>query len=221
MDDAQKSADLGRTNPQEIPMFPLGTVLIPGAVLPLHIFEPRYREMAQFCIDKASNFGVVLIERGQEVGGGDIRSMVGTMAGIIDHQHLPDGRWLLHVVGRNKIEVTEWLKDSPYPRALVTELPEQAGNATIQRAQGVLKRMADFTRQAHEMGYRINPVESTAVAAGLDVSELSYRIAELLPVGPFDKQRLLAAPTVAARLDLLEEEIGSLIDILSADGNKP
>ena len=69
MDDAQKSADSGWIKPQEIPMFPLGTVLIPGAVLPLHIFEPRYREMAQFCIDNGSNFGVVLIERGQEVGG--------------------------------------------------------------------------------------------------------------------------------------------------------
>ena len=53
------------------------------------------------------------------------------------------------------------------------------------------------------------------------MAELSYRIAELVPVGPFDKQRLLMAPTIAARLDLLEEEIASLLDILNADGNMP
>ena len=81
--------------------------------------------------------------------------------------------------------------------------------------------MAEFTQQAHEMGYRINPLDSEAGAAGLYMAELSYRIAELVPVGPFDKQRLLMAPTIAARLDLLEQEIGSLLDILNADGNMP
>ena len=125
MDDAQKSADSGWIKPQEIPMFPLGTVLIPGAVLPLHIFEPRYREMAQFCIDNASNFGVVLIERGQEVGGGDIRSMVAIAASLIINICLTA---LVTMWWAETNWVTEWLKDSPYPRALVTELPEQAGN---------------------------------------------------------------------------------------------
>lgn len=221
MDDAQNSASSQRVEPHEVPMFPLGTVLIPGSVLPLHIFEHRYRKMVQFCIDHSTNFGVVLIERGQEVGGGDTRAMVGTMAHILDHQRFADGRWALHVLGRNRIEITEWLDDAPYPRALVAERPEEPEGATLERAQGILKQMAEFTQQAHEMGYRINPLDSEAGAAGLDVAELSYRIAELVPVGPFDKQRLLMAPTIAARLDLLEQEIGSLLDILNADGNMP
>ena len=54
-------------------MFPLGTVLFPHAPLPLHIFEPRYRALVQECIDGDGEFGVVLIERGFEVGGGDTR----------------------------------------------------------------------------------------------------------------------------------------------------
>tara|TARA_Y100001970_G_scaffold179520_2_gene218533 strand:+ start:18949 stop:19614 length:666 start_codon:yes stop_codon:yes gene_type:complete len=221
MDNEQSSASTGRAEPNEVPMFPLGTVLIPGAVLPLHIFEDRYREMIEFCIEHASNFGVVLIERGHEVGGGDSRSMVGTMASIIDHQRFADGRRALHVLGRNRVEIAEWLTDAPYPRALVRDLVDESGGATLERAEGVLKRMAEFTERANEMGYRINPLDSEAVAAGLDVAELSYRIAEMVPVGPFDKQRLLVVSTINARLDLLEEQIGSLLDILNADGNKP
>ena len=57
-----------------LPMFPLGTVLLPGAVLPLHVFEPRYRQLVQDCLAGEPEFGVVLIERGSEVGGGDQRA---------------------------------------------------------------------------------------------------------------------------------------------------
>ncbi len=64
-------------------MFPLGTVLLPGQTLPLHVFEPRYRELVRVCLDGDGTFGVVLIERGSEVGGGDVRAPnVGTVARI-------------------------------------------------------------------------------------------------------------------------------------------
>ncbi|MEN3314917.1 MAG: uncharacterized protein V7605_1151, partial [Acidimicrobiaceae bacterium] len=54
-------------------MFPLGTVLFPGLALPLHVFEPRYQSLVQACLDGDGHFGIVLIERGSEVGGGDVR----------------------------------------------------------------------------------------------------------------------------------------------------
>ncbi|MEY2464632.1 MAG: ATP-dependent Lon protease, partial [Acidimicrobiaceae bacterium] len=66
----------------ELPMFPLGTVLFPSVFLPLHVFEPRYREMTRHCLDTQREFGVVLIERGSEVGGDDVRTQVGTVARI-------------------------------------------------------------------------------------------------------------------------------------------
>jgi Lon protease-like protein len=79
----------------EIPMFPLGSVLFPAMPLPLRVFEPRYLQMLQDVLpDAPAEFGVVLIERGQEVGGGERR-----------------------------IEVLDWLAEDPYPRALVRELP--------------------------------------------------------------------------------------------------
>ena len=67
----------------ELPMFPLGTVLFPHGVLPLRVFEPRYRLMIAHCLEQDARFGVVLIERGSEVGGGDTRFHVGTVAQIV------------------------------------------------------------------------------------------------------------------------------------------
>ena len=69
-----------------MPMFPLGQPLLPGAVLPLHVFEPRYRQLVQDTLADDVNppeFGVTIIERGWEVGGGDHRGMIGTVARIV------------------------------------------------------------------------------------------------------------------------------------------
>jgi uncharacterized protein len=79
-----------------MPMFPLGTPLLPGAVLPLHVFESRYRQMVRDILADdvdPPEFGVVMIERGSEVGGGDERATIGTIARIVDIQVAPDGRY--------------------------------------------------------------------------------------------------------------------------------
>ncbi|HKA85142.1 MAG TPA: LON peptidase substrate-binding domain-containing protein, partial [Acidimicrobiales bacterium] len=108
------------------PMFPLGTVLVPGMVLPLHVFEPRYRRMVNDSrTHHDSTFGVVLIERGSEVGGGDVRTDVGTLARILRAEELPDGRWILGALGIHRIRVDRWLPDDPYPRAEIHEWAEQ------------------------------------------------------------------------------------------------
>src|SRR5436189_1506182 len=82
-----------------MPMFPLGTVLVPSAGLPLHVFEPRYRALVHDCLAGDGEFGVVLIARGSEVGGQDVRTDVGTVARIVQAQELPDGRWAIAAVG--------------------------------------------------------------------------------------------------------------------------
>ncbi|MGZ4700329.1 MAG: LON peptidase substrate-binding domain-containing protein, partial [Ilumatobacteraceae bacterium] len=67
-----------------VPMFPLGTVLLPGVVLPLHVFEPRYQQLVRDCLDASEHeFGVVLIDRGSEVGGGDSRLPIGVIARLV------------------------------------------------------------------------------------------------------------------------------------------
>src|SRR5258708_4578653 len=112
-----------------MPMFPLGTVLFPHAELPLHLFEDRYRALAEECLRGDGRFGVVLIERGFEVGGGDQRFAVGTLARITEAAELPDGRWVIAAVGTQRIRVEEWLAPDPYPLAMVERLAEPGADA--------------------------------------------------------------------------------------------
>ena len=107
-------------------MFPLGTVLFPHALLPLHVFEPRYRVMTEHVLRGDGEFGVVLIERGSEVGGGDTRFDVGTVARVVRAQELPDGGYALATVGIRRVRVERWLPDDPYPQAEVVELADAA-----------------------------------------------------------------------------------------------
>jgi Lon protease-like protein len=108
----------------EFPMFPLGTVLFPSMPLPLRVFEPRYLTMlAEILPDEPSEFGVVLIERGSEVGGGEHRFPLGTIARIINLDAAEDFVVLV-AEGTHRVEVTQWLSDDPYPRAEVRVLED-------------------------------------------------------------------------------------------------
>src|SRR3954469_2762133 len=114
------------TESRVMPMFPLGTVLFPHALLPLRVFEPRYRTMTARVLGADGEFGVVLIERGSEVGGGDTRFDVGTVARVVRAQELPDGGYALATVGLRRIRVAACLADDPYPQAQVVDLAEPA-----------------------------------------------------------------------------------------------
>src|SRR4029078_4589782 len=107
-----------------LPMCPLCTVLFPHAALPLHLFEERYRALAETCLRGDGRFGVVLIERGFEVGGGDQRFGVGTVAQIGEPATTPDGRSLLATVGTERFRIKRWLDDDPFPRAEIDVLNE-------------------------------------------------------------------------------------------------
>ena len=95
------------------PMFPLGSVLVPGMVLPLHVFEARYRALVRDCVAGDGEFGVVLIERGSEVGGGDVRTDVGTVARIVQADEMPDGRFALGAVGVRRVRVQRLARRRP------------------------------------------------------------------------------------------------------------
>ncbi|MEC7828067.1 MAG: LON peptidase substrate-binding domain-containing protein [Actinomycetota bacterium] len=202
---------------REVPMFPLGTVLLPGGILPLHIFEDRYRELTDYCLKNETQFGVVLIERGHEVGGGDVRASVGCLADIIQHEGFPDGRSNVVVLGTSRINIKEWKSDDPYPTALVSEIVDTSSEDSLARGLEVLGRLCMFLEAAQNKGYKVPPVDGKAVAVGVEIVELTYRIAELTPSGPFDRQRLLAASSCEERLDIIEEQLQGLEEILSAE----
>lgn len=105
---------------RELSMFPLGMVIFPHQVVGLCVFEHRYQRMLDE-LGSDQRFGSCLISRGSEIGGGDERTSVGTVMRILDSQRLADGQTLLMVEGTDCVEVTSWLDDAPYPRALVRE----------------------------------------------------------------------------------------------------
>ena len=192
----------------ELPMFPLGTVLLPSMVMPLHLFEPRYLQLAKDCLAGDREFGVVLIERGSEVGGGDVRTTVGTVARVVEAVELPDGRYALATVGTRRIRVSRWLDDDPYPRAEVEDWddpePEPDLRDAVADAAARLRRvLATYA----ELGASVSPVLP-------DLSDdpvlATYQLVALSPLGPADRQALLGAPNpgerVAALVRLLVEE---------------
>jgi uncharacterized protein len=195
-------------------MFPLGSVLFPGESLPLHVFEPRYRELIRRCLAGTPEFGVTLIERGSEVGGGDVRFDVGCVARIAQVAELDDGRYAVIAVGARRIEVVRWLDDDPYPRAEVAERPEVPPTGDPQeRIDAVLVVLRRVLAMASELGAPGIPSE---VELDPDPVAATYQLAALAPVGPLDRLALLAAPTGDERLALLGELLDDAAVVLAS-----
>ena len=184
-----------------VPMFPLGTVLVPYALLPLHVFEPRYRLMTRHVLDGDNEFGVVLIERGSEVGGGDVRFDVGTMARVVQAAELTDGRFALQTVGLHRIRVVRWLDDDPYPRAEVVDVPEPAADPSA--AADGRERVVAALNDVVEVARRIDERVPDAPMLDADPARAAYEATAIAPIGPLDAQRILELPDAVARLDAL------------------
>lgn len=179
--------------PLQLPLFPLGTILFPGATLNLHIFEDRYRLMIGRCLEEGSPFGVVLIREGDEVAEGRIGARpaepypVGTLAQISANVRLEDGRYLLTAIGMSRFRIQSILQRAPYLVASVAALPEERPTGTV-AAAGELR--ATYNRYW----------QAVAVATGVSVqteelptdpAELAYQLADRLQVTLARKQRWL------------------------------
>ena len=199
---------------RDTPMFPLGSVLVPAMVLPLHVFEPRYRALVHRCLADEVEFGVALIERGFEVGGGDTRTDVACMARIVAHEEYPDGRFGIVAVGTDRVRVSRWLDDDPYPRADTEPWPDPpAGEATAALVPTVELELVDLLDRAARRGMGPSP---TDLELSDDPLVFGYQAAALAPVGPLDKLKLLAAPSVEARLELVSEQLADARILLDA-----
>ena len=188
-------------------MFPLGTVLLPSTAISLHIFEPRYRALARHCVDGDGRLGIVLIERGSEVGGGDVRFDVATRGRIADAVELDDGRWVMAVVGEDRVRVRQWLPDDPYPRAEVVVCEEDplAGPDAIagrDELEALLRRVLALKAELGE------PVGDVTVALSPDPVVATWQAVGLAPLGPMDAQRVLATDGAGERLDLVLSLLG-------------
>ena len=190
-----------------MPMFPLGTVLVPGGILPLHVFEPRYRQMVIDCLreDGEPEFGQTLITHGREAGGGDERAMIGTIARMLRVDALDADRYALIAVGTRRIAVNAWLPDDPYPIADVDDWPDDDPDPA---------ELADAVAAAHErvrltlaMAAQLSdePLDPPETGISDDPLVATYHLAAIAPIGPADRFRLLAAPGPLDRLSALDE----------------
>ncbi len=198
-------------------MFPLESVLLPGSLLPLHIFEERYRIMIGECLAGDRTFGVVLIERGREVGGGDLRVSVGTTAVIEQATELPGDRYALVCRGSSRLTVLEWLPDDPYPAARVrldegdeSVEPDRIARAeeSVRRAWALLSELG--AESPLDPSLAVPPPGTPPMAPG---GEEAWSWCSLAPLTALDRLRLLQVEHHDERLELLCE----LTDAVAGD----
>lgn len=192
-------------------MFPLGTVLFPTMLLPLHVFEPRYRALVDDCVAGDGEFGVTLIERGSEVGGGDVRTDVGTVARIVQVERFEDGRFAVAAVGTRRIRIERWLADDPYPRAEVVDWEDVGTTETaLDDADALFRRALAL---AAELGEAPAPLD---VELADDPATATFQIGALAPLGPLDRQALLATERPDDRVTLLVAQLTDVVELLRA-----
>jgi Lon protease-like protein len=179
----------------QLPMFPLGSVLFPHMPLSLRIFEERYVVMLSRVLQQEpSEFGVVLIERGHEVGGGlEQRFALGVVAQIVQLE-AQEGSIGLIAQGGARIAVSEWLPDDPHPAAVVEELPalewSEEDAELLARAEQVVRRAL---ARASEF---VDDIWSAETVLDDDPVARAWQLAGIAPLGSLDQIGLLRAGSV-------------------------
>ncbi|WP_431218374.1 LON peptidase substrate-binding domain-containing protein [Leifsonia xyli] len=177
------------------PMFPLGSVLFPYVPIPLRVFEPRYLTMVGRLLDEDEpEFGVVLIERGSEAGGGDQRASVGTMARLVSAAAGADDL-LIVGVGTQRFTVGRWLDDDPYPRAELSMLPD------LEWSEALAPLWAEAEAVVRRVIARVAEPDSDA---GIELSDdpvaAVWQLAAIAPLGEYDRYTLLNSTSIGGLL---------------------
>lgn len=172
---------------QKLPLFPLNTVLFPGAPLTLHIFEERYRLMISRCLEQHTPFGVVLIREGAEVGQYALPYEIGTIAQITRHVRLDDGRYYLTVIGQRRFRIQYTLQRMPYIIASVATLPEDTSTTIISIAQELRTTYDQYWQSVTAATGSQNQAEGLSN----DLIEMTYQLAHRLQVSNEQKQHWL------------------------------
>ncbi|MEY9953066.1 LON peptidase substrate-binding domain-containing protein [Leifsonia sp. EB34] len=179
------------------PMFPLGSVLFPSVLVPLRVFEPRYLTLVGRLLDEVEpgfEFGVVLIERGSEAGGGDQRASVGTMARLVSAAAGAEDL-LIVGVGTRRFTVERWVDEDPYPRAELSILPELEWSEALAplrtEAEAVVRRV--IARVAE-------PESDAGVELADDPVAAVWQLAAIAPLGEYDRYTLLRSTSMGGLL---------------------
>lgn len=196
--DFARSPDGHGVETLRIPVFPLNTVLFPGGLQPLKIFEQRYLDMAAACMKAGSPFGICLIAQGEEVGDAATPHAVGTLAHIADWEMEQLGILLISGTGGRRFRILESAAGADkLLHATVELISEPAVPFPEERARllPVLQRVvSDLGPERIPEPHRFD-----------DAGWVGYRITEVLPVHPLAKQKLLELEDPVMRLEILEK----------------
>jgi Lon protease-like protein len=195
-----------------MPMFPLGSVLFPAMPLALRVFEERYLKMMGAILDdEVPQFGVVLIERGHEVGGGEKPFEIGTLAEVLEIA-APDGPLAVVARGTTRFQITDWVSDDPYPMAEVTLMD------TLHTTGGDEKRVAEAESVVRgAVDYLESAVGGVAWSADIelsdDVEERVWQLAGMSPLGPLDHYDFLHHTSVESLSTHLQTTVSEALDV--------
>jgi uncharacterized protein len=187
---------------QTMPLFPLGTVLYPGVLLPLHIFEDRYRQLVRDLLDGSEprRFGVIAIREGRETGEDGVSALyeVGCTATLRRFYERPDGRFDLVTIGADRFRLTALDRSRPYLQGEVDLLPEDTGD---QAAAGAAVRAVQRAFRGYIDALTARGMTQVSVPElPDDPLALSYLVAASMIADLPDRQLLLAEPDAVARL---------------------
>jgi uncharacterized protein len=193
------------TEPRLIALFPLGLVLFPGAVIPLHIFEERYKLMINRCLESDGVFGVVLIRQGWEVGPAAEPYDVGTFARIVKTERLDDGKLTLTLAGDGRFRLLRQVPGEPYLQAEVESLDEDASGVPERLVRLVRAQFETYVQTIRRLSRQH---EGTVLLPGRPL-DLSYAVAASLQISRTEQQLLLeesAADRIAHESQILRRE---------------
>ncbi len=206
----------------ELPLFPLNVVLFPGMVLPLHIFEPRYRIMIRRCIDEGTLFGVVLVQPDSPQGE-ERPHQVGTLAKIMTAERLDDGRFNLLTEGKKRFRILEERFNQPFLMALVEDFEDTLGEP--EALEALQRKATDLFRRYIRVMLAVAGKEQLRLELPTDAEGLSYLIGYCLDLSDAEKQQLLELTSTTGRLELeiaiLKREEQILRRMLSSNQVRP
>ncbi len=183
---------------QNIPLFPLGTVLFPKQYLPLHIFEERYKLMIGECLRDKSNFGVVLIRAGREAGGPAVPFETGTTARIMDMEPVDGGRMNIKTIGERPFRITRITQQRPYMRAEVELLDYTPGSSDGLAA--VIQSVRTGFESHLDILSALSNRDRVQLNLAIDPEGLSFLVASVLAIDTQEKQELLEITSASERL---------------------
>jgi Lon protease-like protein len=192
----------------EIPLFPLpNLVLFPNIVVPLHIFEDRYKQMINGCIDSSDVFGVVLLRSGAEEETEETIHRVGVTARIVEVERLDEGRMNVLCEGERRFRIYRLTQQKPFWKGDVDFFEDKDHHAT----ESLYEQVAELYRSVAALSAKLSGSQETEVVLPQSATDLSHMVSYVLDIESEEKQKLLEMDSSAERLRML---IAHLTDTL-------